>query len=58
MVCELCGEEVKKKNPHNTKKEGGQCEKCWDIYIKQNRQMSIETAVYQTGGHHAGQKAS
>ncbi len=53
MICDFCGKEIKKKNLHNRKKEGAACDKCYDIYIKQNRQMSIETAVYglHFGGH-------
>ncbi len=56
MVCSFCGKEIKKKNPRNRKKEGASCDKCYDIYLKQNRQMSIETAVYSghSGGHDVG----
>ncbi len=53
MVCGLCGNKIKKKASHHriyflqAKKENEVCDKCWKLYIKQNRQMDIETAVYQ-----------
>ena len=49
MVCDLCGNEIKKKDPHHRKKEEAVCDKCYNIYIKQNRQMEIETAIYRGG---------
>ncbi len=49
MICDLCGKEIKKKDPHHRKKEGAVCDQCWKDYIKQNRHMGIETAVYQGG---------
>lgn len=59
MVCGLCGNKIKKKAPRHTKKESDICDKCYNIYVKQNRQMQIETAVYglhnglHKGGHNA-----
>ena len=49
MIRCLCGNKIKKKDPHHGKKEGDVCDQCWKDYLKQNRQMSIETAVYQEG---------
>ncbi len=49
MVCGLCGNKIKKKVPRHIKKEDEVCDKCYNIYVKQNRQMEIETAIYRGG---------
>ena len=46
MICGLCGNKIKKKTP---RKKDDVCDKCWKLYIKQNRQMEIETAIYRGG---------
>ena len=47
--CSICGQELNGKKIKANSYTVIYCDKCWKLYIKQNRQMEIETTIYRGG---------